>query len=586
MMGTTLITNAEVFRAGDYGPKGNYTVEDIKAMAADYDPNYHKAPVVTDHKDDGPALGWVEALRVRGDVLCADVRVDSEFAAGVKEQRWPKRSVAVYRQFEKTKRPHLRHLSFLGAGIPAVKGLGDIHFSDAGACELIEFEEKAEVKKTENNKEYPEAAFAYTPDVNDPTTWRLRTWASPETKTTRDMLGRAVATFASEVPVQHQPTVRAKLRLAYKSLGVSQDDMPDAIKESGGLRGFASESYALDESAFSESGPDNEFVIRIVRPGITEDRRREYKVETLKRDFRVYEGAKMFADHPTATEERERPERSIKQWVGNLRNVYVDTDGVIRGTAVIIENWLKDKLHNLRAAKLLGEMRNSHRIYVKYCNEFADKPQIVDRIVKCLSVDFVTSDNAGGYVEYGEDLWRTDIDMMTEDEIKTRRPDLFVAVEDFKESEKGKMAEEKQIEKMTEEITALKTANAKLEEDAKKLGHEKAVAETLKKIDETLAGVKPPLPAPTAARIRAAFTDKESADGLDQLIKEAQAEVAAIQEAGKVQGLGPTEPQKVQNEKADAEKAMFADVLKTTHIRAGMKPEQAEQLARTAANLR
>jgi len=292
----------------------------------------------------------------------------------------------------------------------------------------------------------------------------------------------------------------------------------------------------------------------------------------------------MFANHPTAAEERERPERSIREWVGNLKNVYADESGVVRGTAVVVEKWLLDKLQSLRAAKLLTEMGNSHRSFVTY-RKNTSNPQIVERIVKCLSVDFVTTPNAGGHVEYGEDLWRSDIDMMTEDEIKTRRPDLFVAVEDFKESEKGKMAEEKQIEKMTEEITALKTANAKLEEDAKKLGHEKAVAETLKTVDKTLAELKPPLPEPTAARIRAAFTDRESADGLDQFVKEAQAEVAAIQEAGKVQGLGPGTPKEADAEAKEG-RQKYVNALKRVLMAEGKPEAVAQKLAEESANAR
>lgn len=130
----------EVFRAGDYGSKGNFTVADLDRMAEDYDPSMHEAPVVIGHPaEDAPAWGWVEKLRRAGNSLWAKLRqVQPEFEDMVRRGLFKQRSIALYSQFEKTGRPYLRHLGFLGAAPPHVKGLKPL-FGFSGYAQVIEF---------------------------------------------------------------------------------------------------------------------------------------------------------------------------------------------------------------------------------------------------------------------------------------------------------------------------------------------------------------------------------------------------------------------------------------------------------------
>ncbi len=132
----------EVFRAGDYGEKGSYSTEDLERLAATYDPKLHAAPVVIGHPaHDQPAWGWVEALRRAGESLWAKLtKVDPQFEQLVKDGRFTQRSVALYTKMPQTGGPYLRHLGFLGAAPPEVKGLEPIHFSD-GKFVAIEFKE-------------------------------------------------------------------------------------------------------------------------------------------------------------------------------------------------------------------------------------------------------------------------------------------------------------------------------------------------------------------------------------------------------------------------------------------------------------
>lgn len=132
----------EIFRAGSHtaidGNEYNFTTADIVAMAEGYDRTRHDAPLVIGHPSmDAPAWGWVEGLRAEGDLLLArPVDADPAFAEMVKAKRFKFVSAALYKPDE-AGNPNpgqwaLRHVGFLGAHPPAVKGLKPVAFG-AGA---------------------------------------------------------------------------------------------------------------------------------------------------------------------------------------------------------------------------------------------------------------------------------------------------------------------------------------------------------------------------------------------------------------------------------------------------------------------
>jgi len=92
--------------------------------------NEHTPPIVVGHpKDNAPAYGWVTGLRerVRSGSRFLQAKFDQvnpAFAAAVKNGSYKKRSAAFYPDGS------LRHVGFLGASPPAVKGLEDIKFME------------------------------------------------------------------------------------------------------------------------------------------------------------------------------------------------------------------------------------------------------------------------------------------------------------------------------------------------------------------------------------------------------------------------------------------------------------------------
>jgi hypothetical protein len=115
----------------------DFSEADIKACASAYDPAKHEAPIVVGHpRHDAPAYGWVESLATQNDGLTATAReIDPAFAELVTAGRFKKVSASFYSP-DSPSNPargvwYLRHIGFLGAQPPAVKGLKAISFGEA-----------------------------------------------------------------------------------------------------------------------------------------------------------------------------------------------------------------------------------------------------------------------------------------------------------------------------------------------------------------------------------------------------------------------------------------------------------------------
>ncbi len=141
-----------IFRAGRQiatdGRVIEFTEAHLATCAASYDPAKHEAPIVVGHpKTDAPAYGWVRGLNAAGSDLSAEAhQVNPEFAELVRQGAFKKISASFYEP-DCPRNPvpgayYLRHVGFLGAQPPAVKGLrtpqfaeeqgGVIEFSDWG----------------------------------------------------------------------------------------------------------------------------------------------------------------------------------------------------------------------------------------------------------------------------------------------------------------------------------------------------------------------------------------------------------------------------------------------------------------------
>lgn len=130
----------EIFKAGKrldaHGNEFDITVDNLQQVVDSYNPAYHEAPIVIGHpKMNTPAYAWVESVSLDGDVLKANLKqIDPEFNELVKSGKYKKVSASFYTP-DSPSNPvkgawSLRHVGFLGAMPPAVKGLKEPIFAD------------------------------------------------------------------------------------------------------------------------------------------------------------------------------------------------------------------------------------------------------------------------------------------------------------------------------------------------------------------------------------------------------------------------------------------------------------------------
>lgn len=169
----TLPAGTEIFRAGSYvsstGLPVTLTAAELADIAAQYNTQEHEAPITVGHPaHDQPAYGWVKGIRSDGESLLMDyAELEPQFAELVNAGRFKKRSAAFYTP----EHPHnptpghwyLRHVGFLGALPPVVKGLKDIaeFCENDGSLEgCVFFSEPIELQK---DKQMPDPTSTTTP---------------------------------------------------------------------------------------------------------------------------------------------------------------------------------------------------------------------------------------------------------------------------------------------------------------------------------------------------------------------------------------------------------------------------------------
>lgn len=142
----------EIFRAGTFQPMQGgeltFSDDDLRDIAASYDPKLSQAPVVVGHpRSDDPAFGWVSRLEVMSGRLVAKIeKVAPELIQLVNTGRYRKISAAFFGLNSKANpcpgQYYLRHVGLLGAAAPAVPGLravGATTFADDARDITVEF---------------------------------------------------------------------------------------------------------------------------------------------------------------------------------------------------------------------------------------------------------------------------------------------------------------------------------------------------------------------------------------------------------------------------------------------------------------
>lgn len=146
-----------LFRTGTFtsveGVKVSLGESDLASIATSYDVDANPAPLVIGHPQlNDPAYGWVDRLAVEGDELLAYPNpelTDPSFAEAVNAGRYAKVSAQFYPPANPNNPTpgqfYLKHIGFLGAHAPGVKGLGRVSFAAGDAGDLVTIEQEKTV---------------------------------------------------------------------------------------------------------------------------------------------------------------------------------------------------------------------------------------------------------------------------------------------------------------------------------------------------------------------------------------------------------------------------------------------------------
>lgn len=145
------------------------------------------------------------------------------------------------------------------------------------------------------------------------------------------------------------------------------------------------ESFSPEASSLG----DGKYRIRIIAPG--QGSSGIYTAENLAESAPLFKaGTEMFIDHPTESEEWERPERSIRDYAGVfLEDATVGEDGALYTVCKVfsgVNELIKDKWEHI------GVSINA------WCADPISENGTVPPIAGVRSVDFVTTPGAGGAI--------------------------------------------------------------------------------------------------------------------------------------------------------------------------------------------
>jgi len=372
------------------------------------------------------------------------------------------------------------------------------------------------VTKTEDGVQFSASAYAYVPDPDSPSTWKIRLEETPG-KVTRAQLGRAAAAVSPagfrgqkpDIPAADLSKVKAKIRAAYKKLGVDPDDMPKAVREALApdflATGRVQELLAIGEVKALDDG---DFGIEILAHGLTVGGERYYTekaVETAVRES-IYDGVKMYINHSDPNDEARRGHRDLGEWAGTVKPGSPRYDqGRVRAVCHAHSPQALSFLADPIAKRAVGLSQDADITY--YTGKINGKPtQVVQHIDRCHSVDFVPAGNAFGRVLEAASKERmtemADLEGLTTDVLQEARPDLVDEIE-ARLRESAKQAAAKDLE------AQLKAAGTEAVEEYKR------TQETQK---------SDPKPDPKS-------DGKVAPDDVDARIKEAVAAATAAQDA-------------------------------------------------------
>lgn len=191
-----------IFRPGKHraacGTVVEFTEDDLKRAVAAYSPALYAAPLVIGHpKTEDRAYGWAESLTYEdGHVVVHPDKVNPEFSELVEQGAYRNRSASWYMPDHPSNPSpgnlYPKHIGFLGAVPPALKGLGDVAFAEGG--QPVDF----------SAEEYPDKVVEFANAADD--AWNLASMLSSTARMFRGLRDWMLAEKGAETADQLLPS--------------------------------------------------------------------------------------------------------------------------------------------------------------------------------------------------------------------------------------------------------------------------------------------------------------------------------------------------------------------------------------------
>jgi len=190
---------------------------------------------------------------------------------------------------------------------------------------------------------------------------------------------------------------------------------------------------SLKEAKWNDETSEVEVVL--IEAGTNLEKKRHYPVQTIKEAASRFSGLKMYINHPTRAEEKERPERDLKSWASTIVESRFEGGKAVARVS-IHDAWLRERLKDPVAREHIGlSINTGGKISIGKIG--GQEMQIVEKIVFArksglASVDWVTEPGARGRVSRLLESRTEDINMdwttVTLKEVREARKDLVEAI--------------------------------------------------------------------------------------------------------------------------------------------------------------
>lgn len=189
-------------------------------------------------------------------------------------------------------------------------------------------------------------------------------------------------------------------------------------------------TFAEADAVFDDE--KREVIITPIRPGFGNKRDGfYYPAKTIREAVEAgrFNNVKMYANHPTKTQEKELPERSVNDWVGVVKETTWDeTHQRPRSRLKVLDESVYRKFKEAPehiAYSVLGGGR------ARRGTADGRDARIVESMDKVRSIDWVTEAGAGGgitFAESADEEFDMDIKNLTIEQVREGNPELFAAI--------------------------------------------------------------------------------------------------------------------------------------------------------------